>query len=77
MQYLGKMDHYNFSETDKLLIAQDDLKDTVYFCTNGHGVYFKYKKATSTTCPWCNKSNDPIQNIRELRKKFKKELNID
>lgn len=70
------MEHYNFSETDKLIIANDDLKDRLYFCPNGHGVYAKYKESTSSTCPFCNQSNDPIQGVRELRKKFKKELNI-
>jgi hypothetical protein len=73
---INKMEHYNFSETDKLIIAEDDLKDVLYFCPNGHGIYMKYKKATSSTCPFCNKSNDPIQDVRELRKKFKRELNI-
>ena len=76
MQYLDKMEHYNFTETDKLIIAEDDLKDVLYYCSNGHGIYAKYKKATSSTCPWCNKSNDPIQGVRELRNKFRKELKL-
>lgn len=71
------MEHYNFSETDKLLLAEDDGKTNLFFCINGHGIYIKYKKATSTTCPWCNRSNDPIENVRELRKKYRKELNLD
>lgn len=69
------MDHYNFTEADKLLIAEDDGKCTLFFCPDHH-IYIKYKGINSTTCPWCNKSNDPIQNVRELKKKFKHELNL-
>ena len=77
MQYHDKMsEHYNFSEADKFLIAEDDGKSIMFHC-NIHGVYLKYKKSTSSTCPWCNKSNDPIQGVRELRKKYRKELNLD
>jgi len=69
------MEHYNFTALEKLMIAEDDGKYTLYKCFE-HGIYMKYKKATSSTCPFCNKSNDPIQDVRELRKKFKRELNI-
>lgn len=69
------MEHYTFTELEKLMIAEDDGKYTLYKCSE-HGIYMKYKKATSSTCPFCNKSNDPIQDVRELRKKFKRELNL-
>ena len=69
------MDHYNFTELEKIMIAQDEGNYVLYKC-HDHGIYMNYKGTTSTDCPFCHKSNDPIQNIRELRKKFKKELNI-
>lgn len=75
MQYLDNMEHYNFTELEKLMIAEDDGKYVLYKCPE-HGLYMKYKKATSSTCPFCNKSFDPIQGVRELRKKFKHELKL-
>jgi len=69
------MEHYNFTELEKIMIAEDEGKYTLYKC-HEHGIYMKYKGTSSSKCPFCDKSFDPIQGVRELRKKFKKELNI-
>ena len=69
------MEHYSFTDIEKLVIIEDDGKYALFKCPE-HGIFLKYKNANSSTCPFCNKSYDPIQGVRELRKKFKQELNI-
>lgn len=70
------MEHYNFTELEKIMIAEDEGKYTLYKCPE-HSIYMKYKGTSSSKCPFCDKSHDPIQGVRELRKKFRKELNIE
>ena len=69
------MSNIKFTEFDKLTIIEGGLDFTVFYCPDD-GVYLKYKNIHDSKCPWCNKSNDPIENVRELRKKFKKELGL-
>jgi len=68
------MKHYNFTEFDKIIIADMPSKDCTAHLCEEHGVYLKIEGISNFDCPWCGKSHDPIQDIREYRKKFKKEV---
>lgn len=69
------MEHYKFSEFDKITIVEGGLDYKCHFCETD-GVFLKYKNISDCKCPWCGKVCDPIENVRDLRKKFKKELGL-
>lgn len=64
-----------FCKIEKFLIANVDDNYTTYRCDE-HGVFQKRKDIDDGCCIYCKKKYNPIENITELKEKFKKELNI-
>ena len=48
------MEHYKFSEFDKLTIVEGGLDYKCHFCETD-GVFLKYKNISDCKCPWCGK----------------------
>lgn len=69
------MEQYNFNEFDKIIISETDNSCTAHYC-NEHGVYLKLKGVSNYKCPWCGLNNPPINNLKELRIKYLKELAV-
>lgn len=64
-----------FEKTEKFLIANADKKYTTYRCDE-HGVFQMRKDVDNGLCPYCKKQYLPMENIEELKEKFKKELGL-
>lgn len=70
------MSNRKFQKVEKVLIADVDVsKYTTYDCKE-HGIYQYRKDADTELCPYCKQKNGPLENINELKTKFKKELNF-
>ena len=62
------------SKIEKNLIALgDNEKYNTYHCAE-HGIYQKRKDVDDKKCIYCKKENEVVENIDELKEKYRKEL---
>ena len=66
-----------FNKTEKMIIALVDDNYVTYDCPK-HGIYQKRKDVDDGQCPFstCGETTSKIENISELRNKFKEELGL-
>jgi len=65
-----------FSKVEKVLIATNEGEFNTYKCPE-HGVFQKRKAIDNGECIFCKKKCEPIENIDELKEKFRIELGLN
>lgn len=64
------------SKVEKYIIAISDPEEyNVLMCLE-HGVYAIRKGSKSTTCSYCGKQGEALDNQRELYERYRKELTL-
>lgn len=64
-----------FQKTEKMIIALVGNDYTSFRCED-HGVFQIHNSNNSGVCPYCKKMYKPLENITELKAKFKAELGL-
>lgn len=61
-----------YNKSEKMIITLSDDNYTTYDCTE-HGIFQKRKDVDDGKCPYTNCKGvvTPVENIKELREKFK------
>ncbi|HBG40101.1 MAG TPA: hypothetical protein DDW85_01640 [Porphyromonadaceae bacterium] len=65
-----------FTKTEKMLIALIDENEYKAFVCPEHGIFIQLNSEASGECPYCRKKGEEVQNIRRIKRQFRKELGL-